>query len=349
MSDLPTSAIRGESTVLVTGANGYLASHIVDKFLQHGLKVRGTVRDLEKSSWLVDLLEKRYGSDRFELTLVPDITREGAFEEAVKGVSAVVHVATIMTFDPNPDNVIPGAVAAAIGAMEAAAKEPTVKRFIFTSSSAAVVSPFAGNDAVLDEHTWNERAVEEAYKPPTNDSYRAWYAYAASKTRAEQAVWKWCSENHPSFITNAVLPNGIFGRVLDPVNQGYRSSAHWIPDLFEGKIEHMRLFPPQWFVDVEDVALLHVAAAILPHVKNERIFAFAEPFTFNKILSVLRKLYPTRSFIDDFSEGEDLTTIKPRARAQSMLRELGQAEWTSLERSVEKNLEVYIPYSEASL
>lgn len=32
-----------------------------------------------------------------------------------------------------------------------------------------------------------------------------------------------------------------------------------------------------------------------------------------------------------------------------MLRELGQAEWTSLERSVEKNLEVYIPYSEASL
>ncbi|CAN9115963.1 unnamed protein product [Alternaria alternata] len=244
MSDLPTSAIRGESTVLVTGANGYLASHIVDKFLQHGLKVRGTVRDLEKSSWLVDLLEKRYGSDRFELTLVPDITREGAFEEAVKGVSAVVHVATIMTFDPNPDNVIPGAVAAAIGAMEAAAKEPTVKRFIFTSSSAAVVSPFAGNDAVLDEHTWNERAVEEAYKPPTNDPYRAWYAYAASKTRAEQAVWKWCSENHPSFITNAVLPNGIFGRVLDPVNQGYRSSAHWIPDLFEGKIEHNETLPP---------------------------------------------------------------------------------------------------------
>ncbi|KAH8627104.1 hypothetical protein IG631_19122 [Alternaria alternata] len=128
-------------------------------------------------------------SPTFELVIVPDIAREGAFDEAVRGrrhtllcnsslrmtlgVSAVVHVATILTFDPNPDNVIPGVVTAAIGAMKAATKEPTVKRFIFTSSSAAVVSPFACKDAVLDEHTWNERAVEEAYKPPTNDPYRA--------------------------------------------------------------------------------------------------------------------------------------------------------------------------------
>jgi hypothetical protein len=82
----------------------------------------------------------------------------------------MVHVATMMNFDPNPDNFVPSVVAAAFGVMKAPAKEPNAKRFVFTLLSAVGVSPFAGNDAVLDEHTWNETAVEKAYKSSTDDS-----------------------------------------------------------------------------------------------------------------------------------------------------------------------------------
>lgn len=85
MAPLPNLAVPKGSTVLVTGANGLLGSHIADQFLEHGYKVRGTVRDTEKNAWLQAAFEKKYGKGSFELVKVSDLTAEGAFDEAVKG------------------------------------------------------------------------------------------------------------------------------------------------------------------------------------------------------------------------------------------------------------------------
>lgn len=81
-----TWAIPKGSTVLVTGANGYLASHVVDQFLQRGFNVRGTVRDVTKDSWLRDLFKQKYSAGRFELREVPDLAAEGALNEVIKGM-----------------------------------------------------------------------------------------------------------------------------------------------------------------------------------------------------------------------------------------------------------------------
>lgn len=78
-------AVPRGSTVLVTGANGFLGSHIADQFLQHGLTVRGAVRDVRKNEWLADVFHEKYGQGRFRLLGVPDMASEGAFDEAVKG------------------------------------------------------------------------------------------------------------------------------------------------------------------------------------------------------------------------------------------------------------------------
>lgn len=86
MAPLDNPAVPKGSTVLVTGANGLLGSHIVDQFLEYGYKVRGTVRDTEKNAWLQALFDKKYGKGNFELFKVADLTAEGAFDEAVKGV-----------------------------------------------------------------------------------------------------------------------------------------------------------------------------------------------------------------------------------------------------------------------
>ena len=43
-------AIPSGSTVLVTGVNGFLASHIADQFLRLGYSVIGTVRDAAKNA-----------------------------------------------------------------------------------------------------------------------------------------------------------------------------------------------------------------------------------------------------------------------------------------------------------
>ena len=90
-------AISPSAKVLVTGANGYLATWVVKKYLEAGYSVRGTVRSLSKSAFLNDIFG-HYG-DRFELVVVEDITKDGAFDEAVKGVDAIAHTASPVHFN----------------------------------------------------------------------------------------------------------------------------------------------------------------------------------------------------------------------------------------------------------
>lgn len=79
------TALPKGSLVLVTGANGFLASHVVDQLLQAGYNVRGTVREVSKAAWLKEYIEANYGTGRFEVAEVPDMAADNAFDEAVKG------------------------------------------------------------------------------------------------------------------------------------------------------------------------------------------------------------------------------------------------------------------------
>lgn len=85
MATITNPAVPKGSTVLVTGVNGFLGSHIADQFLRNGYKVRGTVRDPSKERWAIDLFTKLYGKDKFELVGVPEMELEGAYDEVVKG------------------------------------------------------------------------------------------------------------------------------------------------------------------------------------------------------------------------------------------------------------------------
>ena len=97
-------AISAPAKVLVTGANGYLATWVLKKYLEAGYSVRGTVRSLSKSAFLNDKFA-HYG-DHFELVVVEDITKDGAFDEAVKGVDAIAHTASPFHYNSsNPDGI----------------------------------------------------------------------------------------------------------------------------------------------------------------------------------------------------------------------------------------------------
>lgn len=79
------SSIPLGSTVLVTGVNGFVGSHVADQLLNYGFKVRGSVRDVKRCSWLSDQFDDKYGKNRFELFQVGNLTDEGVFDDAVKG------------------------------------------------------------------------------------------------------------------------------------------------------------------------------------------------------------------------------------------------------------------------
>lgn len=87
MFNLPRSdlALPAGSLVLVTGASGYMATHVVDQLLLAGYKVRGTVRDEKKAAWTTEFFSARYGAGKFSAAIVPEMSTIGGFDEAIKG------------------------------------------------------------------------------------------------------------------------------------------------------------------------------------------------------------------------------------------------------------------------
>lgn len=84
-------------TVLVTGASGFIAAHVVEAFLRKGYNVRGTVRS-DKTAAEVLKTHAKY-SEQVSVAIVPDIAAPNAFDEAVKGVDGVSELSAFVTKD----------------------------------------------------------------------------------------------------------------------------------------------------------------------------------------------------------------------------------------------------------
>ncbi|KAL3472585.1 hypothetical protein BJX99DRAFT_235214 [Aspergillus californicus] len=317
ITGIKNPAIPSGSWVVISGVSGFIGSHVADQTLAAGYKVRGTARSKQKSRWVEDYFKSKYGSDQFELVDVPDMTADGAFDQAVKGAAGFIHVANDMTHSTDPNIAIPRAVKGAINALAASAKEPSLKRFVYTSSSFAVTLPKPGKKFTVTAETFNEESVKRAWEP--NASGDA--IYAASKVEAERAMTKWLDENKTSLAVNTILPNANIGPILSPANQGYPTTASWVKAIWDSKYDALKDVPPQHYVHVQDDARLHVIALINPAVQGERIFAVTGPFTLNDIVTEMRKLFPERTWESVADNGRDLSVFEGIDRAEKLLKE----------------------------
>lgn len=238
----PTSVIPKGSIILVTGLTGYIATHIAQQLFAGGYNVRGTVRDLSKASWLKDeLFSTEHAAGKLELVQVPDLAAPEAFNEAVKGVSGVAHVATITSFDPDPNNVIPQTVEGVLSLLRAAAAQPSVRRVVYTSTAAAAVMPIPGVEGQIGRDSWNDAAVQAAWAPPPYEGSRALLTYIASKVEAEKAVWKFAKEQNPGFTVNVVSPFTTLGQALHPTH--VRGTVGWVEQLWKGDTSQLVMLP----------------------------------------------------------------------------------------------------------
>jgi len=199
--DVP--ALPKDSLVLVTGANSWQGMHIVDQLLEHGYRVRGAVRDAEKAISTVKYFTNKYGAGQYTTAVIPDMIPQGAYDIAARGCSGLIHVASIMTFSPDPNEVITPSIAGVLNALEAAAKEPNMKRFVYCSAAAAAVSQGTGMRNEVTNESWNMSAFKTAWEaPPPYDADRAWAVFSSSKMQAEQTVWRWYHARRPQFALN---------------------------------------------------------------------------------------------------------------------------------------------------
>lgn len=170
-SSTPVSPNSPRSTVLVSGASGFLAAHVCQQLLARGHRCRGTVRSEAKGQYLVDLL-----GAGFEYVLVEDIETPDAFDAAVVGVDAIIHTASPFHFrmvDPYADLINP-AVNGTLNIMKSALQQPKrIRRIVITSSFAAMVNPLPVPYA-FTEKDWNSYSVELVKeKGKDTDPFRA--------------------------------------------------------------------------------------------------------------------------------------------------------------------------------
>lgn len=104
---------------------------------------------------------------------------------------------------------IPTVVNSTLNALNAAANESSVKRFVLTSSGSAVVFPKPNQKINITPDTWNEESIQIVQNFPNelSDVQKGFIVYMASKVKGEQAVWKWVKENQSSQL---VVNSGTF-------------------------------------------------------------------------------------------------------------------------------------------
>ena len=204
-------ALPRGSLILVTGTSGLIGSHVANEALRAGYRVRGTSRSQERADFTGQMLQN---PSNYSSAIVPDVQVDGAWDEAMKGVDAIIHLATDLSFNPNPYEVVKPMEEGVRNILRSAQRAGSVKRFVFASSTSAAIMPGATKEVSVSVDDWCQEALDEAWKPPPYTPERAFFTYAASKVAGEKALWDFVKENEPGFIANAVLPSFNAGRIL---------------------------------------------------------------------------------------------------------------------------------------
>ena len=170
----------------------------------------------------------------------PDTTRLGipttteADDRTTTGCSGVVHTASNTSLSPDPTVVIPSSVALVLAMLRAAAVVPSIKRFVFTSST-STLPPFLSRVSATSRDnlpqvtagSWaSDDIVEKAWGagPPYNPR-NAGAVYAASKILSEHACWDFMAKHDPApgFTLNTIVPATQIGAF---VHEDLKSSVN---------------------------------------------------------------------------------------------------------------------------
>ncbi len=219
-----TQTAPADTTVLVTGASGFIAQHTIVALLAAGYRVRGTVRSLKRA----DEIRRVVGAqipvgDR--LTLVEaELTSDDGWREACRGCRFVLHMASPLPPRPpkHPDELIVPARDGALRVLRAAVAE-RVRRVVMTSSVAAVLYGHARDGSrTYDERDWSQLSSAVG-------------AYEQSKTIAERAAWDFVEALPADQRIELVTVNP--GLVLGPVLSADFSTSGEGPVLAVGSVD----------------------------------------------------------------------------------------------------------------
>jgi dihydroflavonol-4-reductase len=269
------------TTILVTGANGFIGLHTVLHFLKRGYNLCATVRTEEQGEKTHQTLAKYVGTNKLEL-ICTDLTKDQGWDQAVSGCDYVLHLASpFPTEAPKDENdlIIP----AREGTLRVlrAAQMAGVKRVVIVSSMAAILGGHERENRSFDESDWT-------------DIRKTDYAYSKSKTLAEQAAWEFIksAENKRGLELVSVNPSNVFGPVLD---NRHHTSTEWFSTLLRREIPGLTRTQLN-FVDVRDLVEMMGKAMLTPEAAGKRFIANGASISLQEFALLLDRNFTSRGY-----------------------------------------------------
>ena len=259
--------------VLVTGASGFIAEHCIIELLKNGYSVKGSLRSMNREQEVRDAIKTGASDENLEFCKL-DLLEDDGWEDAMWDCDYLMHVASPFVIeDPKDENeLIKPAKEGTLRALNAA-KKAGIKRVVLTSSVAAVNSHMMSGTS--DHTTWTD--INSKYVTP----------YQKSKTIAEKAAWDFYNnqDSNNKMELTVINPGGVMGPQLG--NDLGGASTQIVSQLISGKFPMIPAlsFP---FIDVRDVAILHLKAMTTPDADGKRfIAAHSKPTWMYEVAEVL--------------------------------------------------------------
>lgn len=213
--------------VLVTGGTGFLGSYIIKHLVEKGYAVRAIRRNYKLPFWInKEIFDKVEWVDGDVLDVV-------ALEEAMEGVTTVIHSAAVVSFVKEDRKEMYKVNVEGTANVVDMMLEKNVRRLIHISSIAAIGRTARGGH-VNEEKKW------ENSKSNTH--------YSISKHKAELEVWRGIGEGLEAVILNpgTILGYGDWNNGSCAIFKNVYNEFKWYSSGING------------FVDVEDVAKIAV-------------------------------------------------------------------------------------------
>ncbi|KAL7792033.1 hypothetical protein V8C37DRAFT_135599 [Trichoderma ceciliae] len=312
--------------VLLTGATGMIGFRTLVFLLEAGYKVRAAVRNQAGFDKISQLKPVAPYASKLTAIIVPEITTPGAYDEAVKGVEYIVHVASPLASNApkgvDYDNfMIQPAIRGTVGILESAIETSGIKRIVITGSILSITTlKGVGSGEYINEET----RTPTTHGPFTN----VFDAYGASKSAAFNQTKEFVAERKPPFDVVHVLPLFVLGRdeTVTNAEQIVKGTNNMLMGPLLGTVRPTPIAGAS--VHLDDVARLHVLS-LDPEVEGNQDFLAGshplEPFDWRESIDIVKKHFPqaVADGVFKFEAVEKLVTLKTQVDSTKAEKRFG--------------------------